>query len=89
MDEKFVTESGPQQENIAPALQHSVAASAEGEITTVLRAQPTAETASPVITVITKEYGDVITLPPERITEKGTVERVLDFVLVHTDEVVS
>ncbi len=61
----------------------------EGEITTVLRAQPTAKTASPVITVITKEYGDVITLPPERITEKGTVERVLDFVLVHTDEVVS
>lgn len=44
MDEKFVTESGPQQENIAPALQHSVAASAEGEITTVIGTTSSGET---------------------------------------------
>lgn len=44
MDEKFVTENGPQQENIAPALQHSVAASAEGEITTVIGTTSSGET---------------------------------------------
>ena len=44
MDEKFVTESGPQQEKIAPALQHSVAASAEGEITTVIGTTSSGET---------------------------------------------
>ena len=63
------------------------ATSMEGEYTTVLNGNPASGTAGDA----TKDEGitGVIHLPEVKITPMGKIEKVLDFMIAHTDEIVS
>lgn len=63
------------------------ATSMEGEYTTVLNGNPASGTTGD----IAKDEGvtGVIYLPEVKITQIGKIEKVLDFIIAHTDEIVS
>lgn len=64
----------------------------EEDTTTVLSRTAEEEDTTTVLNqenVTTVLNDDVIQLPPEKITEEGTVQQVLELIVTHTDKVVS
>ena len=79
-DTTTVLQQAAEDEDITTVLQQ---AAKDEDITTVLQQAAEEEHATTVLP------NSVIQLPPEKITDAGTVQQVLELIVTHTDKVVS